>query len=181
MDQTINTTLNTILYVGFGFLLSWGFNWLGDRYKKKEIAHSVRRMIRIEIDQNLELLRQFWALIQQGKTEKHRAVKFTNLTFPVWQKLAIESQMSALPTAFKETEIVEIFQRYQGFGRLEHLHRSFQAARESQKADERTYDPDNPMHQYLISQQFAVKVDQEWAECERLITEMLSKGNPVGD
>jgi hypothetical protein len=96
----------------FGFLLSELRQWTTEGKQ----ADRVRTMLKLEIEQNLFLLREFWSKASQAELlpepDFNIAQSFLAISLPQWSRRVWESQVSLLPVALSEEEIKQIHSLY---------------------------------------------------------------------
>jgi hypothetical protein len=189
----IEGILGTIIGTVLGFLLSeWSTKRREDRSEKRQ-AQSTRAILSLEIDSNLNLLRTFWARVNQlenfGQEPEERkrklAQNFIELPLPAWNREVLESQIPFLPAAAREEEIVRVFQFYDHLRRLEAIRNDLILAMEVQRDELRAATKGSVGHgigrvfAYLPPRPFDEKSPACWDECESLVAQLLAKGNPL--
>ncbi|WP_017300653.1 hypothetical protein [Nodosilinea nodulosa] len=123
----------SLLGVFIGFLL----NFLRDSYKENRVANkekkSIRTLIRLEIQQNIDELKLFWeqvvkeisedeiSVFATGRQITSRLLKLSKSPFPEWRCKAWESQMTRVPAAFEDNEIVQIQSTYKRMSKITSL------------------------------------------------------------
>lgn len=132
MDQEtiklVISPVSTLLGVIVGFTL----NFLRDLYKedcsKKAETRSVRTLIKLEIQQNIDELEAFWNRLQQQEVDSNNPQQISSKVFrlsktpiPPWAHKAWESQMSKVPAVFKPLEIVQISNTYKKLMQISNL------------------------------------------------------------
>ena len=90
-----------LLGVLLGFALA---QWDARRRSRLEAA-AIRTLLRLEIDDNLEEVRRYWAEAADRSLEE--------MLPPAWQKEAWASQLPRLPAALGEADLVRVRRFYQ--------------------------------------------------------------------
>ncbi|MEM1292755.1 MAG: hypothetical protein AAGH67_14900, partial [Cyanobacteria bacterium P01_H01_bin.162] len=98
-----------------------------DRNKKAE-ACSVRTLIQLEIQQNIDELEIFWGRLQEPEVDSNnpqqissKVFKLSKMPIPPWTYKAWESQMSKVPAVFMPWEIVQISNAYKKLMKISNL------------------------------------------------------------
>ena len=182
MIEALIATVGTIIGTILGFFLSeWSTKRREDRNEKKQ-AQSVRTLVSLEIDRNLNLLRDYWPQVEQaadpndgaeGRKVKF-ARRFVELAFPEWKREILDSQLSLLATALHEQEVVQVFQFYDRISKVEALRNGLVLAAQEDKEDQRS-----PVrNSYGLPMAFSKRALMYWDECEDIVAQLLGKGNP---
>jgi hypothetical protein len=171
-----------------GFSLSQIATYARDILSSNKKARSIRKIIEIEIDYNLDLL----ALLKND-VEDLRKIDTLNpksLSFPTWHRKAFESQLSVLPEALSKNSITEIFKFYGGLDKLIAIysktydltnssHQATKSGNEASRSDNlisSTFDSSSLWHQASTLWEECL---EEWKGFEQLIEDMHKKGNPL--
>jgi hypothetical protein len=109
-----------LLGVIIGFMLNFACECYKENITKREERKSVRTLVRLEIQQNIEELQIFWDRLK--KLDKNIAdpklrisasiTRLSTSPMPSWNYRALESQVSKLPTVFKSEKITQIQSNY---------------------------------------------------------------------
>jgi hypothetical protein len=95
-----------------GFLLSELRQWTTEGKQ----AERVRTMLKLEIEQNKVLLREFWSKASQAELlpepDFNIAQSLLAISLPQWSRRVWDSQVSLLPVALSEEEIKQIHSLY---------------------------------------------------------------------
>ena len=187
MVEALFTILGTIL----GFILSE----LSTRYResRNEIrqAKSTRTIVSLEIDLNLEFLREFIEKANQidlenkGVEERKKALArfFMEYPFPDWSKEAFTSQLPLLPNALSEQEVIKVFQFYDRIQRTDVIRNNLLLALQLQKSEVKAATKNTYMFfsemSYIPDTPFDGKASSYWDEGKSLAAQLLAKGNPL--
>jgi hypothetical protein len=186
MIEALFTLLGTIL----GFALSEFSTWRRESRNETRQAKATRTIVSLEIDLNLEFLKEFIEQANQINLEKSdlqerkksMARFFTEFPFPNWSKEAFTSQLPSLPLALSEQEVVKVFQFYDRLQRIDIIRNDLLAALDIQKSEleaatiskgyfrQLAYSPNKP---------FDDKASNYWDEGKSLAAQLLAKGNPL--
>ena len=184
----------------FGFILSEIGNWIHEKSKEKKQSESVRTIISLEIEQNLSLLENFWKKLNNfTKEEKDEdiedkdsiptklAYRFIEMPKLNWNHKFVDSQLSFMSLAFNKDEINKIMNFHSQLDAIAEIQKKLSSIKN--KADEKGYirgsqiksaDIVGPLvASYTSNSTFIKKVPKLWGECERIVLEVLDKGNPL--
>jgi hypothetical protein len=193
---TSGTIANAILSVISGLIgIAVGY-WLGERAQRrreKKQEQSTRDIISLEIDRNLDLLRELWPKVSQAndleqdaKSRKHRLARsFVEIPFPDWSREAFDNQPSSLAIALSKQELIRVGWFYDRLHRLETIRAELKAAMQEQ--DRRFIEETVPgpggyrraLAGYRPPQMFNRNAENFWDECESLVAQLLARGNPL--
>ena len=185
--------MTTIIGGVFGFVLSEISTRRRELREEKQRALSVRTIVSLEIDRNLESLREFWQRVKPGGEESADAQRspreagreFVNATLPPFSREALNSQLPLLALALRPEQIAPVFRFYDSLNTLQTIRRDLAEAindqnqevakfRASQSAPGTT-----PGLLYAPRTPFDNKIAQVWPEVERLAEAALASGNPL--
>jgi hypothetical protein len=134
MNDAAIGVIGTLGGTFLGFLLSTIENrWREQRTERKQVQ-SIRLLIGLEIQQNLELLEHFWEdviqlesqeILASGDAERlHYAYAYRVTQKPplIWSYNAWESQMAMLPIALEAREIRQVQNFYQRLRDISTIH-----------------------------------------------------------
>lgn len=183
----------TLLGIVFGFALDEIATFLRDKRAQERQVRSVRAIVSLEIDNNLDLAKYFWSKFSQyeaesddlSQTKRSLARIFVNQALPTWQRDAFISQMQFLPIALSEAEILQVFHFYDRLNRLEAIRTNLtDALSEQNNAFENETSPGPAGFRtaplgYRPPQMFNEKADELWSECTSLFAQILAKGNSL--
>lgn len=186
MVEALFTLLGTIL----GFALSEFSTWRRESRNETRQAKATRTIVSLEIDLNLEFLKEFIEQANKLNLEnsdiegrkKALARFFTEFPFPNWSREAFTSQLSSLPNALSEQEVVKVFQFYDRLQRIDIIRNESILAIELQKNEiEAATISRGPYRQmaYLPNKPFDDKASNYWDEGKSLAAQLLAKGNPL--
>lgn len=200
MTDVIIDVIGPIICVLFGFLLSEIRNWIHEKSKEKKQYESVRTIISLEIEQNLSLLENFWKklnnFIKEEKDEDNEdkdsistklAYRFIEMPELNWNHKFVESQLSFMSLAFNKDEISKIMKFHSQLDAITEIQKKLSFIKN--KADEKGYTRASQMKSadivgslvasYTSNSTFIKKVPELWGECERIVLEVLDKGNQL--
>ena len=200
MTDVIIGVIGSIICVLIGFLLSEIRNWIHEKSKEKKQSESVRTIISLEIEQNLSLLENFWKRLNNFiKEEKDKDIKdkdsiSTKLSYRFiempelnWNHKFVESQLSFMSLAFNKDEINKIMNFHSQLDAITEIQKKLSFIKN--KADEKGYTRASQMKSadifghlvasYTSNSTFIKKAPELWGECERIVLEVLDKGNPL--
>lgn len=170
-----------IVGVVIGFLFSEGATRIREHETERKQARSVRLLIGLEIDRNLNLLQVFWDKVISTDVSdpelrsKALALKFIEYPMPRWQTEGLNSQLPHLAMALLEEEIVAVLKFQERLDLLvklrEELLKSARGTIQSYGIGRETILPD--------AIDFVQKVPSYWDQCERIVTEIQRDGNPL--
>jgi hypothetical protein len=116
-----------------GVIIGFSLNFVRESYKESRIRRyeqeSVRTLVRLEIQQNIDELHIFWNRFKEldknitdpKRQISARVIKLSKSPIPSWSYKAWESQMLKLPAAFKSEEIVQIQNSYKRLKQISSL------------------------------------------------------------
>ena len=102
--------IGTLLGVILGFFLN---QLIPSKIQERKQRRSVRALLSLEIDQNLDLLRELWNKANQVKESDQnpnlsKARRLVEMSLPLWSHKAWESQIPLLAIALSEKEIKQV-------------------------------------------------------------------------
>ena len=187
----------TLIGALFGFILSeWGTSRRENRNEKKQ-AQASRAIISLEIDLNLELLREFWLQPINQIQDKQKSLdeqkvalanNFIETPIPEWSREVFNSQLHLITNALHQQEVVKVFQFYDRLRRLEAIRNELILAKEVQRNElqaARNKDGSRNFGRYAIAMAYSPptpfneKAVAFWNECESLVAQLFVKGNPL--
>lgn len=198
---------NLIIGLFIGFILTETGNWIHEKSKEKKQSKSVRTIISLEIEQNLSLLKDFWSKLKPIVQEKQKnnidneleeaerkkliASEFSNKFIEMpklnWNHKFVDSQLSFMSLAFNKDEINKIMNFHSKLDAIAEIQKKLSFIKN--KADEKGYtrasqiksaDIVGPLvASYTSNSTFIKKAPELWGECERIVLEVLDKGNPL--
>jgi protein-S-isoprenylcysteine O-methyltransferase Ste14 len=127
--RLIISPVASIIGVIVGFLLSFWLKRYDENRTKREERQSVRTLIRLEIQQNIDELKIFWNGFKEIEKKiadpkqqiRNKVIKLSESPIPSWSYKAWESQLSKLPVVFKSEEIVHIQSNYKRLNQISNL------------------------------------------------------------
>jgi len=186
MIETVYTLLGTIL----GFALSEISSRRKESRNEVRQAKATRTIVSLEIDLNLEFLKEF--IVQANRLnlenkniqERKKALAhfFVEYPFPDWSKEAFSSQLSSLPHALSEQEVIKVFQFYNRIQRIDIIRNDLLAALDLQKIELDAATISRGYYRQLShnpSKPFDDKASNYWDEGKSLAAQLLAKGNPL--
>jgi hypothetical protein len=187
----IGTVVVTAIGTLLGYLLTRKATNDERDHNDKRQAESTKAIVSLEIDRNLDSLRELWLQVNQvasqGDDTQMRklrlARRFIESSVPTWKKDALNSQLSILATALDAQEITRVFQFYDSLAKLEVFRADLLAADKEQQHEWETYSKGSssvPLVDALAMQhKFDAVAPQSWDKCEHIVNQLLAEGNPV--
>jgi len=191
MIEAIIGVVGTLLGTVVGFFLSERGTKRREERNEKRQAQSVRTMVSMEIDRNLELLEESWREVNdtpesdddQEARKRVLARRFIELPLPTWNRESLDSQLLLLPMALSEQQIVRVFQFYDRLSKLGAIRTELAMAAEVQREEWMAASGGQgmiPMHiSHFLRRKFDEKAPTYWGECQRNVENMLTEGNPL--
>lgn len=189
-------SIETIIGVIFGFTLNEvATRWREKRTERRQIR-SVRALLRLEIDQNLALLRDFWTKVSDvGESERDReqdpdklrsrlARRLLSFPFPRWSRQMWESQVPLLAIALSEAEIKQVQYLHGQLDRTTSICTTLSALASEEHEDQRAAGT-APGHGvrgafvFIASRNFHREAPGLYREIEQIVEDVLGKGNPL--
>jgi hypothetical protein len=189
----IGTIIGTIIGAILGFRLSERATRQREERTEKRQAGAIRTLLRLEIDQNLALLRDFWSEVNQVDESEEDpdlarlrlARRMVGLPVPHWCHTMWKSQTPLLVVALSEEEIKQVHNLHIGLDAIAAIHSKLSALESEQREELRAARNETgmvPMSKAMgLSQSFNRNAPGLWMECERIVREVLDKGNPLRD
>lgn len=204
MSPEIIGIIGTLGGTIIGFFLSELSKWRGEKRAKEEQSRSIRALLRLEIDQNYSMLRNFKGWITFGGFYKYIDKKdtesafqisseatdrFIELPFPNWHHKAWEAaqtQIAALTAALTEEEILKVHEFHTQLDKIKAIRETLAASsaeyREIQRTKTASGDKDDSQSRKR-REDFTLKmvrnrVDQI-IEFGRIVDELFKNGNPL--
>jgi hypothetical protein len=185
--------LLTLLGAIIGFVLSEISQYFRNNKNEAKQKESVRKIVYLEIEKNLELLRAFNKTINdpegitlpvdtKGDKESESvrkyqlALRFLGIPFPTFLTLSYESQLQYFSLAFQENEINKIFSFYNFFPRLTTIKNYLKSAKD---AYDRMKELPRDQTTYHAAINFLTAAPPLWDEMSLIICEILEHGNPI--
>jgi hypothetical protein len=195
-DAVISTLLaiiTTIIGGVFGFVLSEISTRRRELREEKQRALSVRTIVSLEIERNLESLRSFWKVIrpegaeseENKRSPRDAGREFVNATLPPFSREALNSQLPLLALALKPEQIAPVFRFYDALTTLQTIRRELADALNDQNQEVAKFRASQsapgttPGLLYAPRTPFDNKLAQVWPEVERLAESALAGGNPL--
>lgn len=187
-----------IIFIGALTAAYLGFRWNESstlqrelRAEKKQIQ-SVRTLIDLEINHNLDDLKKFWDKINEKKQEEYETEDEKNLNFasliiryplPQWNHGIWENQTSLLAVAFDEIEIPKIYDIHCYLDDLTLIYYKILklSGKEEGEAPQLVVHrfEDGPMLNLNYKSNFEKYAPSLWLEFEEITNNLLEKGNPL--
>jgi hypothetical protein len=178
---SLRGAISVEIIIGFGgvllgFILSEISTWMRERKSEQQQAEATRTLLSLEIEQNLVLLRSFWERVSKAKEGKEDEEEITLLItsaiadrpLPSWSHRAWESQMGVLPQAISSHAILgQIHTHHTELDAIAAIRENIFVLRKA------------PLALVGVNVTFAWNAPALCAECERIVTELLSIGNPI--
>jgi hypothetical protein len=178
-----------------GFLLSELRQWTTEGKQ----ADRVRTMLKLEIDQNISLLRENWEYWNKAIQSNKSSQKISNLCrslraipLPQWSRRVWEGQVSLLPIALNEEENRKVDSLYSQLNKITKITSQlsvlvsdvlsldvpepYESALDLDSEPNRRYNQDQPKQERLKSQMYELM-----RNCEKVFQDVLDNGNPLSD
>ena len=190
MIEAIFTIVGTIV----GFALSELATIIREGRSEKRQSKSVKTIVKLEMELNLQMLREFWSRVTQFSepevdpdTRKRSLARqfFIEVPFPVFKREALESQLPLLAGALHEQEVVRVFQFYDHLSKLKLIESKLTTSMHEQREETRAATAPGSsgglgqVLAYYPPMPFDDSAPNLWDECERLVTQLLNEGNPL--
>ena len=183
-------TITTIIGGIFGFLLSEMAARRREAREARERSVSVRLIVGLEIDRNLDTLRAFWTQIRPSdETGDRRKLnmtrQFVDIPLLPFSQDALNSQLPLMAQALPRPVIASVFQFYDKLGKIQTLHAELNEANHDQQQEmakfraSATAPGQPPGIMYAPRTPLDNKSSQLWDEIEQLFTSVLKDGNPI--
>jgi hypothetical protein len=181
----------TLLGVVAGFVLSTLGQWFIDWRKERGEAESVRVILGLEIDTNIEALKQFWTkawsfsdgAIMQPNDVSQYAQKFIDTPFPRFKREVLKSQMHLLVKSLDKQQIIHVFKIYDDLDMVEVLRNSLaEAAAEQRVEHARVFGSGNAVPLHLatsLMHKLGSQTQILWPQIENTIIPLLANDNPL--
>lgn len=200
----------TIIAVVIGFLLGFGGDFLKNRLQENKRTQSVRMLVRLELQKNIDGMSVFWAKVQElppnvgldpfEQTFLERKL-FCETVLPPWDRLMWESHAGSLADAYAG-ELNELERAYDLVRRVQPMLQArtliqsdlnvagVNGNRLTSRFDQLVQSKVNAtgMHTFVAApqdmisamSQFNEQTTKAWQECESFFHE-LARGNPLAD
>lgn len=118
-----------------GFVLSQSWEWYKRKRDEKENKEAAQSLIKLEIDRNIQLLKNYWKAVSNSKDnwyDKEENFSFSRLgyaindvPFPKFSNEGWLSQLNTIGKIYDKKELEEVWKKYEAFNQLyevkEHL------------------------------------------------------------
>ena len=184
MPDAVVSALIGLLGVVLGFLLSTSKELLTNRRTEKKEVESVRLLLRLEIDTNIEALKQFWEQshsFPDGSTLPEEsweyAPKFIDTPFPRFKREILNSQRHLLAKSLDEQQILDVLKVYDDLDEVEVLKNEL----EEKKDDiQNVYEHGRATSAgIIIGVEFGDRARTLWPQIENTVSSLLNNGNPL--
>lgn len=188
MDAEIWGIIGTVVGTMLGFTLNEVAVWRRERSEKKEQAKKVRLMVTLEIDRNLDLLQEFWEVVnQEDLTKKSETQAYIQLAeqfavspLPHWSHAIWQSEIPMLPLALNEKEVRAVHRLYTNFDMIESIHSSLSVLELDRQEERRaTKGKESIGLRSFVTPKFYKLAPEIWLQCEKVINEIIQQGNPL--
>jgi len=184
------------IYVVVGTILGFALNELSTRWREhrteKRQARACRALLSLEIDQNLALLRDWWSEVTDIDSsllydpDDHYllpASRLIELPLPSWSHKMWESQSQFLAIALNHEEIRQLSEIHGGIDTIEAIHSALTGAYAQQQEDLRSVrsKTGSAILPFGLTLRFHAAAPQLWTECARVVSELLTRGNPLAE
>lgn len=181
MDTGILTVIGTIFGVIIGFLLNAVYIWIKDTKNEKKLKENVRILIYLELEQNIELLKEYWNnLLGENPKDFIPEYDFYGslilIPLPLWSHKMWEDQIPFIKLSFNENEIKKIHHLHSKLEKINLIQSKFII---SLSESEKNLLLNQTTEYTLYESRLKQKVRVYWNEFEKSITEVLKNGNPI--
>ncbi len=172
-----------------------GWSVLQERRVSKRQRASVRALLRVEVEENLALLRPYWSTLNEGLEGDTTGVNVSGMVahrmvrqpLPPWSRLMWEAQAASLPAALMPQEIRAMQRHYANLATLAtYRERLVAVEHEDTVAEQTAVEMQSPLPGYFpptrvsVESQFPREAVQLWPGINRAVTELLEQGVPLG-
>lgn len=192
--------IGTLAGVLAGFLLSEFYA----THRKRDRSDQLRILAKLEVQQNIYSLGQFWEKFQAETADLRREIvgedihdtleilaqqyvnTFVAISLPEWNRKVWESQFSTLSLVLSEDEIMRVWDIFNELDKISAFYETFASYRAEGERDifEAAVGEKDPVFFSIISsftnnsplQEDALEM---WMECEQTISDVLKRGNPI--
>lgn len=187
MLEAIVALVGTLIGVLLGFWLSEMAQSRREDREEKRQAKSVRALVSLEIQQNLQQLEEFWRKVSQldGPIEdedlrqNQLARRVMELPFASMHREAFESQLSRLPAALSTSLLLRTFEAYKLMARLEVLREALESAARVQDHDRDLATQINTRGLFWGSRRFDRDAPSFFDEFGDIVERLIADGNPL--
>lgn len=188
---------NPLLGVAIGFVLGFLGSWWLEHRRNCELAKSVRVMMRLELARNTQAIARLWANVpkpmkmdpgqikieeENGYTitdlwnmdRQNRARDFIRAPFPDIDRHVWERHTAAIPAALSSAEIERVDGFYDGIDQIEAIRATFIGASDADTIHGRSV---SVSQMARMPDRFYGQVVSYWDDLERLVGDVLQKGN----
>lgn len=183
MEAIVATVIGVIL----GYALSAGERWWRERSETQERIKAVRLLLRLEVGQNLDLVRLLSTGIERDSHDEsdpefaaiNSARTLIHSPLPPWSHDIFKSQLAGIPVALTPHEIQELYQHHNRLDGIEVIRSTLKQLHEEQQAEFRAPKTGTVVTIAMPASVFQRNAGTLWAECKRLMDALESAGNPV--
>jgi len=147
-------------------------------------------LLSLEIDQNLDLLRELWNKANQVKESDQnpnlsKARRLVEMSLPLWSHKAWESQIPLLAIALSEKEIKQVHDFHSRLDMITVIHSKLSALKVEEEIDLkedlkiRAVQGRRPFSHFVSGCKFIKNAPKLWEEFEQIVCDMLNRGNPL--
>jgi|SRR5579859_3146614 len=165
--------------VVIGIILTKVFDIIQIQWQTQRIRRSIRQMIELEIDQNLDQCHELKERVATSLSDDMTlaAKNLAAVPIPGLSRAVLNSQLTALAQALTKEEIQHVLQIYNSFDRIEIIRTMISSAWSSQQSAKRE-GMLSPIAAMLPTS-FERHASRLWLECEAIIAKALDDGNPL--
>lgn len=167
-----------------GVVLTIAGEWWFRRKEEQQEIKSVRLIIRLEIDMNIEALKKFWVeslILPASLPDENEVVRYAqkliNTRFPRFERKAIESQMHLLAKSLTEQQIIDVLKVYADLGKVEELRDKLDEKREDIKPIVELGNPE--IVGTITGVEFCSLAQVVWPQIKDAVALLVVNGNPI--
>jgi len=186
--SVISTLTVSIPYIigallgAFTTFLGYSLNEHSKNKEKKEKRLAARRMIKYEIDRNLQLLEQFYGEIKNNAEDNKRSLGYNlgNLSFPFVNEAALD-KYSYLLSDSKENEFENIYKFYRFMEDLQLIHYKTGTLSDRSYSSTQIKNVLGKTVKEIVDgeEAYSNQFTELWVEFESIICSLIEEGNPI--
>lgn len=176
MDKSYIGLIGAIIGTILGFLLS---EWRLCRTERRQCKNA-RILLKLEINQNLKLLSEYWEKLNQIEPELNDMyneiiiARLTELNLPEWNNIVWKNQMLLFALAMKPNKLKQIYEFYSRLDRIRSIYNSLSALAETNKENITNFE----ISQVPVAVVFKIPV-LPWTEFKELVCKVIAEGSPL--
>jgi uncharacterized protein YneF (UPF0154 family) len=187
----VATILGTLVGTVLGYFLTRKATKDERDQNDKRQAESTRAIVSLEIERNLDSLRESWTQVNQSVDQSNDTQnrklelvrRLIELPVSTWKRDALNSQLSILAMALDSREVRQVFQFYDDLAKLETYRSKLIAKDEEQQRAQGVYGENPNIVSYANADDMRLNfigiASESWGNYELIVTDILDKGNPL--